>query len=177
MTTKVTIAVPGTEQRSIRVVIMQTDAVDSVQEIHPGQSAEMWVYAQQELHIQEIDPDAKTDEPAAPDAPLLPPGTEIKPVGTIGTATEIIPGAIQVPPADLSVPLVDSAVRVNGDGSEFIEPVSMAADLSPEAVAFLDSRESGVETKTYADGSTATGKGPLPDQSPAEQDAAVLSTE
>ncbi len=63
--------------------------------------------------------------------------------------------------------------------------------LSPEAVAFLNSLDpadhalmgsaepipatpgdAGYETKTYADGTTAFGLGPLPDQSPAEQGVA-----
>ena len=35
--------------------------------------------------------------------------------------------------------------------------------------------DAGYETKTYADGTTAFGLGPLPDQSPAEQDALELT--
>lgn len=160
MTTKVIISIPGTELRGIEVIAFMGENVSAVQEIYPGQSAEMCVHEHQQLHIIEIDPDAiSLDEAFGSPAPSAE-AVEVLPVGTVGTATEIIPGAIQVPPADLNVPLmVDSAVRINGDGSEFTEPVSMAEG------------DAGFETKTYADGSTACGHGPLPDHSPAEQEA------
>ena len=45
----------------------------------------------------------------------------------------------------------------------------LLAAVFAEPVAATPS-DAGYETKTYADGSTATGLGPLPDQSPAEQE-------
>ena len=54
-------------------------------------------------------------------------------------------------------------------------------DADPLAAAFAEPvaatpSDAGYETKTYADGSTATGLGPLPDLSPAEQEAAQSDT-
>ncbi|MDD3885151.1 MAG: hypothetical protein PHW66_09530 [Gallionella sp.] len=59
--------------------------------------------------------------------------------------------------------------------------VNLAPAFDPAAHALMSEpilatpSDAGYETKTYADGTVATGIGPLPDQSPAEQDALELT--
>lgn len=49
---------------------------------------------------------------------------------------------------------------------------NLVDDKGELTLATTDVEEAATETKLYADGTTATGPSPLPDQSPAEQDAA-----
>jgi hypothetical protein len=64
-------------------------------------------------------------------------------------------------------------------GADWRDAVDRAVDVLPEGkqaegVAFYRalSGPPETETKEYSDGSSATGPGPLPDQSPAQQDTA-----
>lgn len=70
----------------------------------------------------------------------------------------------------------------NLSGADWRDAVDRAIDVLPEGqqaegVAFyrILSGPPETETKEYSDGSSATGPGPLPDESPAQQDAGTPS--
>lgn len=79
-------------------------------------------------------------------------------------ATEWAPPVIlEVPPA----PVLAEPIHA--------DPAPAPVDTTVGSV--IDPAAPVVETKIYADGLSATGTAPLPDQSPAEQDAATTSTD
>ncbi len=62
------------------------------------------------------------------------------------------------------------------DGERFTWMPYQTASAAKALAPGEQSPVNAIETKTYTDGTSATGPGPLPDQSPAQQDAAEENT-
>ena len=81
--------------------------------------------------------------------------------------------------AELDALTAPAAPSVSDYAASYPIPAGVV-DADPLAAVFAEPAaatpgDAGYETKTYADGTVATGIGPLPDQSPAEQDALELT--
>lgn len=159
MTTKFLISVSSTEQRGVRIDTEYDDGrEDAAQEIYPGQAGGVYVFHAKRLRISEIPLPGEVEPVEEPEQiePVLPPvGGEANIIGQAAGDPTVAQGVINVPPADLGTPVVP--------------PVPMLVD-SP--VSAEDPAPPGFETVAYSDGTTATGVAPLPEQSPAQQDAA-----
>ena len=199
MTTIVTIAACCGDAKEVHVVV--TDAGSLVEDFHiaNGEKAERYAYDDRVITVQEV---AKVDRHAleveAAEFSLrqatlryedaasrgFPLGNEVQlkadvvaKHGALDALTPPAPAAdnfsmVAVPqPALETKTYSDTAFGVNAT----IKPDELEKNQRTRAMldAMTDPAvEAITETKTYADGTTALGIGPLPDQSPAEQEAA-----
>ena len=186
MTTVVTIAACCGDAKEVHVVV--TDAGSLVEDFHiaNGEKAERYAYDDRVIAVREVvkvDRRAKEIEDAEfslrqatlryEDAASrgFPLGNEVLLKADAVAKHDALDAltAPAVPPvSDYAAPYPIPAGVVDADPlAAVFDPAGHALMPDPEAAAAYT-----IVTKTYADGTVATSIGPLPDQSPAEQEAA-----
>lgn len=170
MTSTVTISAHCGDAKEVHVVV--TDAGSLVEDFHiaNGEKAERYAYDDRVIAVREVvkvDRRAKEIEDA--EFSLRQATLRYEDAASRGfpLGNEVLLKADVVSKHDaldaLTAPAVNLAPTPEPMAGVHFTAHALVADPAVEAVT---------ETKTYADGSTATGPGPLPDQSPAEQVAA-----
>ena len=191
MTTIVTISAHCGDTKEVRAAI--TDAGSLIEDFHiaNGEKAERYAYDDRVITVKEvvkIDRRAKEIEDAEfslrqatlryEDAASrgFPLGNEVLlKADVVAKLTALdaltVPAVPSVTDYTASYPTIPAGVVDADPLAAVFDPAAHALMGFAEPIPAAPS-DAGYETKTYADGTTALGIGPLPDQSPAEQEAA-----
>jgi hypothetical protein len=181
MTSVVTISAHCGDAKEVHVVV--TDAGSLVEEfnIANGEKAERYAYDNRVITVKEVvkvDRRAKEIEDA--EFSLRQATLRYEDAASRGfpLGNEVLLKADVAAKHDALDALTALAVPSVADYAASFPIPAGVIDADPLAAAFAEPvaatpSDAGYETKTYADGTTAFGIGPLPDQSPAQQEAEI----
>lgn len=185
MTSTVSISAHCGDMKEVHVVV--TDAGSLVEEfdIANGEKAERYAYDNRVIAVREV---AKVDHhaKAIDDAEFSLRQATLRyedaasrgfPLGNSALLKADVVSkhdaleALTTPAAPKVTTEIDLAVAAYLIPDGVVNADPLAAVFDPAGHALMTNPVPATETKTYTDGSTATGPGPLPDQSPAQQES------
>lgn len=186
MTSTVTISAHCGDAKEVHVVVADAGSLVEEFNIANGEKAERYAYDDRVIAVREVvkvDRRAKEIEDAEfslrqatlryEDAASrgFPLGNEVLLKADVVSKHDALE-ALTAPVAPKDATEIDLAVAAYPIPDGVVDADPLAAVFDPAGHALMTNPVPATETKTYTDGSTATGPGPLPDQSPAEQEAA-----